>query len=59
MPRSTLATPVADLTLTRTIAPDAIAIDLHDATGKPLYTERIALAEGMAPAEPPDPEQGI
>ncbi len=55
MPHSTLTTPVANLTLTRTIHPDAIAIELRDASGHPLYAETIALT---ATAQEPDaPEQ--
>ena len=57
MPRSTLTTPVAALTLTRTIAPDAITIELRDDTGAILYAEDIVAPASSIPSEPADPEQ--
>ncbi len=59
MPQSTLTTPIADLTLTRTIALDAVTIALHDATGHPLYAETIALTVSASDGEPTDPEQRL
>ncbi len=55
-PTSTLRTPITPtLTLSRTIAPHAVTVEIHDDTGKPLYAEEIAVRP--AATEPTDPEQ--
>lgn len=57
MPTSTLRTPVTPaLTLTRTLTPDAVAIEIHDDTGTAVYAEEIAIRTARHP-EPTDPEQ--
>jgi len=58
MPTSTLRTPVAPaLTLTRTISPGAVTVEIHDDTGAAVYTEEIALRTAQQQPEPTDPEQ--
>jgi len=57
MPTSTLRTPVTPaLTLTRTISPSAVTVEIHDDTGAAVYTEEIVLRTAQQP-EPTDPEQ--
>ena len=61
-PTSTLRTPVTPtLTLSRTIAPHAVSVEIHDDAGKTLYAEEIAMTSAAAPSvpatEPTDPEQ--
>jgi|GEM_PF-3595836 len=60
MPASTLRTPLSPaLTLSRTIAPHAVSIEIQDDTGKALYTEEIALSPATTKTgEPSDAEQG-
>lgn len=56
---STLRTPITPaLTLSRTITPHAVTVEIHDDTGAALYVEEIALRlAAPGSAEPSNPEQ--
>ncbi len=57
-PGSTLRTPVTpSLTLSRSITPTAITIEIHDDTGRPLYAEEIVInPAGTGPSDPEQPD---